>query len=225
MRQKDRYYGDAARTYEQRRVGKAKWKREHAAVDALLADVPEGANVLDVPVGTGRFLELYQEHGLRAVGVDVSTDMLELARQRADELGLEVRLHEASATDLPLPDDSIDTTVCMRLVYSFTMDEVEEVLRELKRVTTRDIILSDRHAFRLSEVPLRRAPRAIGRRGKRLVTNLNELRAGRRIKRYHREEDLRAVFERVELEVADRVPIERIEGLHDYGVWVLRSRV
>jgi SAM-dependent methyltransferase len=225
MRQKDRYYGDAAQTYEQRRVRKAKWQREHAAVDALLADLPEGANVLDVPVGTGRFFELYQKHGLRSVGVDLSPDMLELARRRSEELGLHVRLHEASVTELPLPDGSIDTTVCMRLVYSFTMDELEAVLRELKRVTTGDMILSDRHAFRLAEVPLRGVPRALGRRGKRLLTNLNELRAGRRIKRYHRKEDLLEVFERVGLKVADRVPIERIEGLQDYGVWVLRRKV
>jgi SAM-dependent methyltransferase len=222
MRQKDRYYGDAAQTYDQRRVGKVKWQREHEAVDVLLADLPEGASVLDVPVGTGRFFELYQKHGLQSVGVDVSPDMLELARQRAEELGMEVQLHEASVTDLPLPDGSIDSTVCMRLVYSFTMDELAAVLRELMRVTTGDILLSDRHAFPLKDVPLGGVPRALGRRGKRLATNLQELRAGRRIKRYHRKDALLEVFERVGLEVADRVPIERVEGLQDYGLWVLR---
>jgi ubiquinone/menaquinone biosynthesis C-methylase UbiE len=222
LRPKDRYYGDTALNYEQRRVGKVKWQRENRAVDTLVAELPSDATVLDVPIGTGRFLEFYQRYGLRAVGVDISRDMLELARKRADEIGLEVRLYEASVAELPLPSGSVDTTVCVRLVYSFSMAEIESVLRELARVTSGRIILSDRHAAPVTAAPVAAVPRALARRGKRSARNAWEQARGGTVKRFHRQDALLDVFRRVGLRVEDRVPIERLDGLFDYGIWLLR---
>ena len=67
--------------------------------------------VLEVAIGTGLNLAFYPD-GVRLTGVDLSPAMLEIARQRARELGMKVDLREGDAQDLPFPDGSFDTVVC-----------------------------------------------------------------------------------------------------------------
>ncbi|MFI6685697.1 class I SAM-dependent methyltransferase [Streptomyces sp. NPDC050485] len=68
--------------------------------------------VLEVAVGTGLNLPHYP-HCTDLTGIDLSPAMLERARRRADDLGVEITLIEASATQLPFPDASFDTAVCV----------------------------------------------------------------------------------------------------------------
>jgi len=48
-----------------------------------------GGEVLDLACGTGRISIPMAQAGVRVTGVDLSTDMLELAKQKAGELGLD----------------------------------------------------------------------------------------------------------------------------------------
>jgi ubiquinone/menaquinone biosynthesis C-methylase UbiE len=66
---------------------------------------------LEVAIGTGLNLEFYPA-GLDLTGVDLSPEMLALARRRAAELGRMVDFREADALALPFPDASFDTVVC-----------------------------------------------------------------------------------------------------------------
>ena len=68
-------------------------------------------DVLEVAVGTGRNFPHYPP-AVRLCGVDLSPEMLKLARARADAAGLEVELQEGDAQALPFPDASFDTAVC-----------------------------------------------------------------------------------------------------------------
>ena len=67
---------------------------EHQAVAGFLSQLDPGSCVLDIPVGTGRFIPLYNNLGLRATGVDASIDMLGEARAMADRVGAEMSLDE-----------------------------------------------------------------------------------------------------------------------------------
>ena len=67
--------------------------------------------VLEVAIGTGLNLPHYPD-GVALVGIDFSPPMLDRARARAAELGLDADLQEADAQDLPFPDRSFDTVVC-----------------------------------------------------------------------------------------------------------------
>ncbi|WP_116047066.1 class I SAM-dependent methyltransferase [Amycolatopsis palatopharyngis] len=67
--------------------------------------------VLEVAIGTGRNLGYYPEE-TRLTGIDFSPAMLDIARQRATQLGRLVDLREADAQELPFPDASFDTVVC-----------------------------------------------------------------------------------------------------------------
>jgi phosphatidylethanolamine/phosphatidyl-N-methylethanolamine N-methyltransferase len=90
--------------------------------------------VLEVGVGTGLSLPDYKKH-LEVVGIDLSPDMLEKARERVAGEGLDhvTGLHEMDAGDLKFPDGSFDTVVAMFVMT--VVPEPEVVMRELSRVT------------------------------------------------------------------------------------------
>lgn len=90
--------------------------------------------LLEVGVGTGLSLPDYKPD-LEIVGIDLSTEMLEKARQRVADLGLKniKGLHEMDAGELEFPDHSFDTVVAMYVMT--VVPDPEKVMRELSRVT------------------------------------------------------------------------------------------
>ncbi|MDW4548481.1 class I SAM-dependent methyltransferase [Defluviimonas sp. D31] len=89
--------------------------------------------VLEIGVGTGLSLHRYGSH-LEVMGIDVSPDMLDKARQKVVEKGLThvTRISEMDARTLSFPDDHFDTVVAMYLVS--VVPEPERVLAEMARV-------------------------------------------------------------------------------------------
>jgi ubiquinone/menaquinone biosynthesis C-methylase UbiE len=98
--------------------------------EKLWAQVPEG-RVLEVGVGTGKNFP-YHRPGMQVVGIDISTRMLERARQRAEELGRAMELRQMDAQQLDFPADSFDAAVAT-FVFCSVPDAVQG-LRELARV-------------------------------------------------------------------------------------------
>lgn len=88
-------------------------------------------SVLEVGVGTGLSLPRYSRH-LRVTGIDLSTDMLERARERALPLPNVGGLFEMDASELQFEDDSFDTVVAMYVMT--VVPDPEKVMRELQRV-------------------------------------------------------------------------------------------
>jgi phosphatidylethanolamine/phosphatidyl-N-methylethanolamine N-methyltransferase len=89
--------------------------------------------VLEVGVGTGLSLPAYKRN-LEIVGIDLSPEMLEKARERvaAERLTNVTGLHEMDASDLKFPTGSFDTVVAMYVLT--VVPEPEKVMRELSRV-------------------------------------------------------------------------------------------
>jgi len=67
--------------------------------------------VLEVAIGTGRSLRYYL-NASSLTGIDVSPEMLAVARRRAEERGLPVDLLEGAAEHLPVEDAAYDSVVC-----------------------------------------------------------------------------------------------------------------
>src|SRR5262245_41221875 len=103
--------------------------RKHA-VEIINA---RSGRVLEVGVGTGLSLPGYRRE-LEIVGIDLSPEMLEKARERVAAEGLAnvTGLHEMDAGDLKFPDGSFDTVVAMYVMT--VVPEPEKVMRELARV-------------------------------------------------------------------------------------------
>lgn len=126
------YRAREAESYDADRESELHWQREHDYVQALLARrAPR--RMLDVPIGTGRFLALAGET-TRVFGVDLSGAMLQLARRRAAQLPT-VALMRGSVMELPFSRGTFDLTICCRLVHLLPTDQLVPVFAELARVT------------------------------------------------------------------------------------------
>lgn len=91
-----------------------------------------GVRVLDAGCGTGGVLRWLIDEGRvgRAVGVDVASAAIDLARERVPE----AELHVAPVRALPLEDESFDLVVSNDVLQHVFDHEVVESLRELRRV-------------------------------------------------------------------------------------------
>jgi ubiquinone/menaquinone biosynthesis C-methylase UbiE len=87
--------------------------------------------VLEVAVGTGLNLDTYPAE-VRLTGIDLSEEMLAIARTRAHELGREVELRQADAHELPFADASFDTVVCTFGLCA--IPDIDTALDEMTRV-------------------------------------------------------------------------------------------
>ncbi len=138
-----RYWDDKAKTYD----------REIGVLDRRLfgdsrrwACSQASGEVLEVAVGTGLNLPHYPG-GVTVTGLDVSEQMLGIARSRAGRLGREVALRRGTAHALPFADASFDTVVCTLGLcaipeHEVALDEMIRVLRPGGRLVLVDHVAS-----------------------------------------------------------------------------------
>jgi ubiquinone/menaquinone biosynthesis C-methylase UbiE/DNA-binding transcriptional ArsR family regulator len=130
----------AAQTYFRRHA--AEWDRirklhvaddaVEAAIRAAVADRPVDA-LLDLGTGTGRMLELFGPDIERGLGLDLSPDMLALARARLDRAGLRhCSVRQGDIYDLALPKDSFDLVIIHQVLHF--LDDGARAVREAARV-------------------------------------------------------------------------------------------
>lgn len=128
------------------RANAAQWERlrslhvaeedVEAAVVALLTAHPLDA-VLDAGTGTGRMLELLAPHIRRGVGIDVSPEMLAIARDRlgrGEAAHCQVRLADVYRLPFPsgAPEGGFDAAVFHQVLHY--LDDPAAALREAARV-------------------------------------------------------------------------------------------
>jgi ubiquinone/menaquinone biosynthesis C-methylase UbiE len=88
-------------------------------------------DVLEVAIGTGLNLAHYPQEAT-VTGIDLSPEMLAIARRRATELGRKADLREGDAHSLAFSDASFDSVVC-----TYSLCNIPDPLRavsEMKRV-------------------------------------------------------------------------------------------
>jgi ubiquinone/menaquinone biosynthesis C-methylase UbiE len=96
------------------------------------AGVEAGMDVLDVATGTGNAAIPAVQRGARVTGVDLVPELLDLARERVAELGLEVDWVEGDAEELPFKGAAFDR-VLSTFGHMFAPRH-ERVAAELQRV-------------------------------------------------------------------------------------------
>ncbi len=75
--------------------------------------IPVGARVLDVACGTGNTAIPLARSGCRVTGVDIATNLIVQARERAAAENVTATFDEGDAEQLPYPDASYDAVVTM----------------------------------------------------------------------------------------------------------------
>ncbi|MGA9508867.1 MAG: methyltransferase domain-containing protein [Candidatus Sulfotelmatobacter sp.] len=96
----------------------------------LLGDARD-KTLLDFGCGAGQNIVPLVERGARVIGMDISPDLITLARKRLNDGGLEARLQVGSAYDTGLPDESVDVIFCIALIHHL---DIARVVEEMARI-------------------------------------------------------------------------------------------
>jgi ubiquinone/menaquinone biosynthesis C-methylase UbiE len=215
--QADRYRGKVATGYDSYRLQQPKWHREQEIMSDLLKALPRNASVLDVPVGTGRFFDYYKALGLRPTGVDISSDMLAQAQQKAGDVGLDVILEEGNILRLGYPDRTFDAAVCIRLFNLIPLADVAQGVSELARVSKRYVIVGARHFTPAAEL----GTRPISLIGQLLVKLRAKLKKG--VLHIHSRPALTSALTGSGLRVARAVSVERSRDGSELVIYLLEK--
>lgn len=138
-----RYWDKKSRSYD-KEMGF--WDRVLFGDSRTWACSQASGDVLEVAVGTGLNLPAYPVV-VSLTGVDLSNQMLEIARARAEELGRSVKLEQGDAHSLGFDDATFDTVVCTFGLCAIpdidaAIDEMIRVLRPGGRLILVDHVRS-----------------------------------------------------------------------------------
>jgi ubiquinone/menaquinone biosynthesis C-methylase UbiE/DNA-binding transcriptional ArsR family regulator len=132
----------AAAAQDYFRAHAAQWDRirklhvADAAVEEAIRDALSERpfrSLLDLGTGTGRMLELFGPRAERGLGVDLSLDMLLLARARIERAGLRhCSVRQGDIYDLAVPAGSFDVVVIHQVLHF--LDDGGRAIREAARV-------------------------------------------------------------------------------------------
>jgi ubiquinone/menaquinone biosynthesis C-methylase UbiE len=92
--------------------------------------------ILDLGCGTGE-MALAIAHvspGVKLIGVDGDSDVLERAAVKAQAAGVELELHESLADHVPLPDADVDCVVSTLMFHHLLPSAKRAALAEARRV-------------------------------------------------------------------------------------------
>lgn len=95
-------------------------------------EIAPGTRMLDAGCGAGQIAIPAAKAGAIVTGIDIAANLIEQARQRAEEANVNARFDEGDAEDLPYPDASFDLVVS--LIGAMFAPRPDLVAAELLRV-------------------------------------------------------------------------------------------
>ena len=145
----EKYTDEHARRYYHKH-NKGFWRRlsnirEIAMARKALRIAGDPDEVLDLPSGTGRFWEMLAEKpGRKLFASDYNQSMLNVALQeRPKHVADRFDTFQASAFDIPKPDNFVESIFCSRLLHHIgERDDRMKIFREFHRVTRDTVLVS-----------------------------------------------------------------------------------
>lgn len=111
------YFAEVAQDWDQLREMHAPTSEVEAAMLAAVGS-PKVSSVLDIGTGTGRILEVFADRTSRGLGVDLSRQMLGVARARLDDDDLShCSVRQADIYDLDVEHHSQDVVVLHHVLH------------------------------------------------------------------------------------------------------------
>jgi ubiquinone/menaquinone biosynthesis C-methylase UbiE len=136
-----KYEQQVATTYEESRQIEIHWQREDKFIKQYVQK-RKISKILDLPVGTGRFLNHYDGVG-EIVGVDISEAMLTEASKKVKTLSFKdkVSLEKGDVLNLHFNDNEFDCVIVFRLFHLMPEESMAKSIEELCRVCSKDVVV------------------------------------------------------------------------------------
>lgn len=131
---------------------------EQRVIEKCFRDLKKGALLADIPCGTGRLAEPLLAAGYRVHGVDISGEMLNVAKQRLQRFGSAFTCEIGDARKMSAGTDSYDGTLCARVLMHFPLEQQISFLAGVVRLGGAIVVIN--HSF---DSPYQRFRRAIKR--------------------------------------------------------------
>lgn len=128
----DAYFSANAAAWGEIRALHVDQEEVNAALRAMLGN-GQIESLLDIGTGTGEMLHLLADKFARGEGIDMSRDMLSVARAKLEEAGLEhCRVRQGDLFTLPYPDASFDAVILHQVLHY--IDDINGAVAEAARV-------------------------------------------------------------------------------------------
>lgn len=103
--------------------------------EVFLQYIPEGGRIIDLGCGSGRDVKWFIENGYRASGIDASSELIQIARERWG-IPVEVGLIEEWVTE-----ETFDGIWCCGSLMHLDFEEVKQFFAKLKNVMKKNGVL------------------------------------------------------------------------------------
>lgn len=131
---------------------------EQHVIAKCFSKVSKGARLADMPSGTGRLAERLLSQGYRVHAMDISAEMLQVAKQRLHGYGDAFTCEVADAKNLPQGRSVYDGALCARVLMHFPLDQQVQFLAGVARLSRGVVVIN--HSF---DSPYQRFRRRIKR--------------------------------------------------------------
>lgn len=215
------YQGSVVSGYEARRATQASWHAEARVLDMFLEqlNLAPKTPVLDIPIGTGRFLEAFMRRGFHVVGRDISADMVAASQQRATALGLaDADISVGDGTKIDLADHRVALVVSVRFLVHLELPAMDQILAELARVSSGHVIA---HIRIESPGAVNAMKRAIDH-ALRKLRRVTAKKVSNKAATIHRHEDVHALFKKHGLRVLCDEITNRTKKGHESHLYLLK---
>jgi ubiquinone/menaquinone biosynthesis C-methylase UbiE len=153
---------DVAAEYDRKRFsslpGRVFNKLEQRTITKCFATVAKGQTVADAPCGTGRLAEPLLVAGYNVHGLDISQEMLNVARQRLSRFGDRFSSEVVDMKSLRLDGPLFEGALCARVLMHFALDQQIEFLTGVAKLSRSIVVIN--HSF---DSPYQRLRRRVKR--------------------------------------------------------------
>ena len=127
-------YNKIALTYNKRYEGSYLVNIENEIKNLITSN--NYKNILEAGCGTGKWINMLEDNGLKVFGLDFSMGMLKIARGDKSSLNLV----NADAVQIPFKDNYFDLIFCVNAIHHFP--DKEKFINECKRTLTKNGMLA-----------------------------------------------------------------------------------
>jgi 2-polyprenyl-3-methyl-5-hydroxy-6-metoxy-1,4-benzoquinol methylase len=123
-------------------AGKVFNRWEKRVIGKCFARVPRNEILVDIPCGTGRLADALLRRGYRVHGMDISGEMLQVARQRLKGFGERFTCEVADAKNLPVGVNTYAGALCARVLMHFPLEQQIEFLAGVAKLSRGTVVIN-----------------------------------------------------------------------------------